>query len=448
VKLVVSWVILVLKRNLSLVWLLGTVLPHGLGSAVAQDVPPFLVDAGPQTECRDVAVVERHGTALAWPLLESMTGFARAAGVTGGLGKSILTVTSVFDVMLPKGVQPAAGSLREMVEKARRTGGGWIVFAPSLGVSPRINLQGALRLPSNLTIDGGCSGVVIAGADGASALSVLTRADNVILTRLHLEKTGLSDPKTDGDCITVGQFSDRIWIAYNAMQSCGDGMIDITQSRPGDSPTRVTVAFNRFADHDKTMLIAAMKCVRPGVAPAGCFDELDRGWDWARGTQVTLQGNIFLRTGQRHPRLYGSSYLHMLDNVIAFRPFQRTDGTMGASSGTFVGGGARALVENNLYIPLVPNRRNFGVASAETPGVSHDPNEGRGAMRVLSNRVMGEAVIDQRYSELVPAPPYVLVPKRAFGTDPERAARCSLALSGPRAAGQTSPAGCQPTSAP
>jgi pectate lyase len=283
-----------------------------------------------------------------------------------------------------------------------------------------------------VTLDGGCSGIQIEGADGASVLQVLSRAQNIVIARVQLEKSGRGDPKADGDCITIGQFSDRVWVAYNALRRCGDGMIDITQSRPGDLPSRVTVAFNRFADHDKTMLVAAPKCM-PSVGGA-CVDGFDLAWDWSRGVQVTLQGNVFLRTGQRHPRLYGSSYVHMLNNVIAFRPFRRSDGTFGASSGTFVGGGARALIQNNLYVPLDARRAHFAVSSAETPKVSHQENEGHGAMRVMENIVIGEATIDERHKHLVPNPPYTLRPRQQFGIDPHRAARCALQLSGPEAA--------------
>ncbi len=192
------------------------------------------------------------------------------------------------------------------------------------------------------------------------------------------------------------------------------------------------------------MLVTALKCISPGVAPDACVDELDRGWDWSRGTQVTLHGNVFLRTGQRHPRMAGSAYLHMVDNVVAFLPVRRPDGTFGASYGTFVGGGSRAVVTNNLYVPLIEKRASFAVSSAETaPRANQVSSEGRGAMRAEGNVVIGTAVVDQRRMELVPPPPYDLRPARDFAGDPQRAARCALLLTGPDAPLRPTAAACK-----
>jgi pectate lyase len=292
-----------------------------------------------------------------------------------------------------------------------------------------------------LTLDGGCSGITLTAAPDISILMVGSRDSNLIVARLQFEKHDPTPPNSSGDCISVGQDADRVWIAWNSLRNCGDGAVDITQSRASNTPTRVTVAFNRFAQHDKVMLNATLECFRPERTP-DCVAPLERGWNWSRGVQVTLQGNVFLGTGQRHPRMAGLAYTHMLDNVVAFRPFLRTSGESSASYGSFVGAGARGLFENNLYLPLGAHSRHRAITSNGDLGVAPSRFDGGGAVRAVGNVALRQASVEERHPELVPLPPYQLSPRRHF-SNPERGARCALALSGPWAPLRTPPPECQ-----
>jgi pectate lyase len=381
------------------------------------------------------AVQVRDGRVTAAPLLDRIAGFAKVAGVTGGLDKAVFTVTTLTDTDARLKLSPPAGSLRAAVEAARKAGGGWITFGADLGPAPRIDLAAPLRLPSNITIDGGCSGIQITAFPDDTIFVVLAKAQNVVLTRMSLTKRGTTTPKSAGDCISVGQESDGVWIAYNALRTCGDGMIDITQSGPSERPTRVTVAFNHLADHDKSMIAGTLDCAYRDRAPDWCGAPLEaRAWSWSSGVQVTLQGNVFVGTGQRHPRVGGRAYVHVIDNVIAIRPYQRSTGGEGASYGTYVGGGGRVFIEHSLYVSLGPTVAAFDAVRPARAAAFAKTNEGPGAARLSQVVVQANGRAADENPAAVMDPPYVLKAARSFASNPVDAARCAALGVGPGAA--------------
>ncbi|UVO51099.1 hypothetical protein M0208_11425 [Sphingomonas sp. SUN019] len=322
-------------------------------------------------------------------------GFAKIAGTTGGAGYPQIRVTSDKD--------NGAGSLRVAARAAAAAGGGRIMFDLPAGAR-RIDLQSTLRLPSNLTLDGGCGGVTITSAGRYSAL-MLVDAKNVAILGLRIHQIGPAAAQK-GDCISVRGESDRVWIAYNQLTRCGDGLIDITRAPRAGSATRVTIAFNRFADHDKAIGIGTTDCARD----AECPDYAHRPWRWNEGIQVTLQNNLFLNTGQRHPRVSGLAFVHFVNNVVIYRRFRRPDGTLGASYGTFVGSGARALIERNVYVNANTDRRYAICAPGiVTCGGSDEKRPKAGAMTMIGNATVN-AVGPTGHSEAAaPRVPYQLV---------------------------------------
>jgi hypothetical protein len=349
-----------------------------------------------------------------------------ASGTTGGLDHPLLTFEALDDVA-PLGA-PRPGTLRAAVEAARAAGGGWITPGPGLPAGATVTLRGPLRLPSNTTLDGGCQGLeLIAGPRSAMVLLIGTQNAVVTRWRMHAPPENLASDRP-GDCLGVGGGADRVWLAYNSFGRCGDGVVDITQSTTLPTPTRATVAFNHFTDHDKVMLLATLDCGQQR-RPAGlvCPRPLAPGWSWEAGVQVTLQGNVFERTGQRHPRVSGQVYVHMLDNVVAYRPFRREGtGSLGASYGLLVGGGARLFLDHGVFLPLDP--RSGYAARVPEP---RDParEEGPGALRILAARAGGGALLAPHAPELVPDPPYRLAGRMSL--DPATpglvtaAARCT-----------------------
>lgn len=262
-----------------------------------------------------------------------MAGFARAAGTDGGLGQRIFKVRRADDVE-GKG---QTGSLRWAVAQAKAAGGGWIAFSPALR-GAKIALKAPLRLGSNITIDGGCAMPHLVG-EGRGSVLYVRGSRNVVISRLHLEQVGGGG---DGDCITVSHGADRVWLAYLRLRRCRDGLIDI--SRDGVAgPMRATVAHNRFSDHDKAMLVAGARLA-------------DACGGLKQPVQLTVAGNVFYRTGQRHPRASGDAFVHLQNNVIAFGPQKRAGGGRGGAYGTLAAEGAQVLVENTLYVPPAGGR--------------------------------------------------------------------------------------------
>lgn len=294
-----------------------------------------------QPKCTKDGVIRSGGRATGAAFYGQMKGFAQSAGTDGGLGRRVFTVTQTGD---PQG-KALAGSLRWAVAQANAAGGGWIAFAPALR-DAKIRLKAPLRLGSHMTIDGGCAMPRLIG-EGPGSILYLRGSRNIVITRLYLEQVGGGG---NGDCITVSHGADRVWLAYLRLRQCRDGLIDVTRDGVA-GPMRVTVSHNRFSDHDKAMLIV-------GAPLAGACANL------RQPIQLTVAGNIFYRTGQRHPRASGDAFVHLQNNVIAFEPQQRARGRLGGAYGTLAADGAQVMIENTLYIPPADSRKYRLVADS------------------------------------------------------------------------------------
>ncbi len=346
---------------------------------------------------RCAAVTVREGRVVDAAFYRRMVGFAAQAGTSGGLGRRQLVVWRPED-----GDQP--GTLRHAMEAAERSGGGWISFAPELA-GRTVRVERPLRPGNNLTIDGGCVGPRLVGV-GRGSLFHLRGASNVVLSRLYLTQTG--GGPIDGDCVSVSHGSDRVWVANNQVRSCKDGLVDVT--RPGGRTMRVTISGNDFRDHDKAILIAG----EPGSN--ACFGP--------PAVQVTLFRNSFYRTGQRHPRVAGSAFVHAAQNRMRFAPYGRGDGSLGGSSGIAASEGGRVLAEDLLFEPQGGKRLRLTSLVADAPGL---PACRRAAIRV--ERASGPERADSFLPDLVARVPYTLPPS----PPPGQLARLLEAETGPDA---------------
>jgi pectate lyase len=149
-------------------------------------------------------------------------------------------------------------------------------------VSGMISISGMQKVASNKTIIGVGSGSGITG--GGFNLSAVS---NVIIQNLNFR--GSSD-----DAINVQEGSTRIWIDHNTLSSAHDGLIDI--KRASDF---VTVSWNRFFNHDKTMLLGH----------SDSNGSQDRGH-----LRVSYHHNWFDGTNQRHPRVRFGNPVHVYNN--------------------------------------------------------------------------------------------------------------------------------------
>ncbi|MEV4106646.1 right-handed parallel beta-helix repeat-containing protein [Nonomuraea sp. NPDC049695] len=177
--------------------------------------------------------------------------------------------------------------------------------AAVIRVSGTISCSGMLRVASNKTVIGN-SGAVIAGC-GFNVAS----ASNVIIRNLTFRNW-------NDDGINV-QYSTRVWIDHNSFSNGYDGAVDI--KRASDY---VTVSWNRFSNHDKTMLL--------GHSDSNGGE--DRGH-----LRVTYHHNWFDGTNQRHPRVRFGNPVHVYNNYYS------SIGSYGVASTCEAG----VLVEGNYF---------------------------------------------------------------------------------------------------
>jgi pectate lyase len=162
-----------------------------------------------------------------------------------------------------------------------------------------------LRVASNKSVLGN-SGATIVGC-GFN----ISEASNVIVRNLTFRDWG-------DDAINV-QYSTRVWIDHNTFSNGNDGAVDIKRSSDF-----ATVSWNRFFNHDKTMLL-------------GHSD--DNAGEDVGHLRVTYHHNWFDGTNQRHPRVRFGNPVHVYNNYYG-----------GVSSyGVASTEGAGVLVEGNYF---------------------------------------------------------------------------------------------------
>lgn len=215
----------------------------------------------------------------------ALTGWAtQGGGTTGGGSAAAVTVTTSSALIAAmKGSAPAV-----------------------IKVSGSIAITGMQKVTSNKTVIGVGSGASITGG----GLNV-SEASNVIIRNLNFKNW--SD-----DGINV-QYSTRVWIDHNSFSNGYDGAVDI--KRASDY---VTVSWNKFSDHDKTMLL-------------GHSD--DNGGEDRGKLRVTYHHNWFAGTNQRHPRVRFGNPVHVYNNYYA------SVGSYGVASTMEAG----VLVEGNYF---------------------------------------------------------------------------------------------------
>lgn len=188
----------------------------------------------------------------------SPTGFG--AGTTGGGNGTTTTVTT------------GAALVTAMQNSTTRV----------VQVQGMLTISGMQKVASNKTLIGLGTGSGITGG-GLN----LTGVTNVIIQHLNFRNS--SD-----DLINVQEGTTKVWIDHNDFGTSNDGAVDI--KRASDF---ITVSWNKFHDHDKTMLL---------------------GHDDGNGSQdrghlrVTYHHNWFAGTTQRHPRVRFGNPVHVYNN--------------------------------------------------------------------------------------------------------------------------------------
>ncbi len=347
--------------------------------------------------CLPTDIQVADGLVAAAPFYRAMNGFAYEAGTTGGIGRKYFEVT-IEDDIATKNQRPLRGSLREAIVQAGSSGG-WIGFSRNLqGRTIAVNFP--LRVPSNLTIDGGCAKPQVMGR-GKGSIFYITGRENIVISRLRLLQTNQFGG--NGDCVTVNGGSDRVWVAFNDISECRDGLVDVTQNGT-IGPARTTIAYNRFSRHDKSILVSA----NVKSSPPWCAPNVQTQRDIDAGLYISLIRNMFLDTGQRHPRIDGNAYVHMYENHIQFARQKRPDQSLGAAYGSLAMRGAMLLVERSTYLPPSDGRRYRIVTNGiESRNISLACRSA-GALRLQDIRYPDGHVVQSGHTRYVKDPPYAL----------------------------------------
>ncbi len=395
---------------------------------------------------RDAERCRAHPPALApdgsvsdSPLLTRIGG--AAAGTTGGRDRRLLTVTRLDDAKSSMSRPSPEGTLRWAVDAARGSDGAWIVFAE--GLAGTIRLEAGLHLPSNTTVDGGCGGIELTAAPRITQIS-LTDARNVIISGLAFTKDDYDD-KADktGDAIGLTDAFDRVAILHNDFHRCGDGCVDIVRKTRLSGESRASVLFNRFRDHNKVMLIGTLTCYKDKQAE-GCADPLARLADVMEPhVFVTVAGNVFENTSQRHPKVVSNAMVWLANNMLVLRPTLYSSGADSAVYGSATGTGGVLVAQDNIFVnPERPGRVGAGpisVVRAATGG----GREADGVVAAEDNVTVGNVTVIENHPEMARAfrqaegSRIALTPANA-----EAVAGCLMRIAGPRGRSQSWPGSC------
>ncbi|MGY4911377.1 pectate lyase family protein [Micromonospora aurantiaca (nom. illeg.)] len=178
--------------------------------------------------------------------------------------------------------------------------------AAVIRVSGTISCSGMLQVGSNKTILGN-PGATIVGC----GLNV-SEQHNVIIRNLTFRDW-------NDDAVNVQSGSTNVWIDHNTLSNGYDGAVDI--KRGSDF---VTVSWNRFFNHNKTMLLG--------------HSDGNGGQDIGH-LRVTYHHNWFDATTQRHPRVRFGNPVHVYNN------YYNSNGGYGVASTMNAG----VLVEGNYF---------------------------------------------------------------------------------------------------
>jgi pectate lyase len=239
------------------------------------------------------------------------------AGTTGGAAGPTVTVTNATDLAFYAG---------------RNT-------PYTILVSGRIEFDDMITVVANKSILGVGTSAVISG--GGLQMGSTTRPGNNVIIR-NITFTNASD-----DSVSVTNAAHHVWIDHCDFSNGFDGLLDIKRSSD-----YVTVSWNHFHDHSKTMLLGHSDTFTA-----------DRGH-----LRVTYHHNFFDGTDQRHPRVRFGEPVHVFNNyylnntlygiastqdagvLVEGNYFENVAVPIVSASGYADSGPGRAVERNNSYV--------------------------------------------------------------------------------------------------
>lgn len=298
-------------------------------------------------------------------LLSMREGFA--ASTTGGVGGDVVTVTNLND--------SGPGSLRAALTLLPSTKPVWVKFQQ--GLTGSIPLQSPIYIPANRTLDGRNASISVTGR-GLYLFGTHGASNNIVN---NVTIRDISDP--DNDAMWIANDAKDIWIhRVKFAGEGGDELLDIS-----NGAANVTVSWSRFENHDKTFLFNSYPTTVVNGVEVLNGHELDF-YDRDKEARVTLHHNVFVGTGQRHPRaIFGK--VHMYNNYLS------EWGSYGIGSSFR----AQTLAEGNVF----EHTGGYG-AKALLTQVGIDPEPGYA--RLENNFFIGTAYATSSQPGLVSAPSY------------------------------------------
>lgn len=392
-----------------------------------------------------------EGIVVASDLLGDINGYAAVAGTTGGLGGRLLLVTDPRDYNTSKGERRIVGTLRDRLETASASREpAWIMFGSLFSEETKIDLKQTLVVPGNVTIDGSCANVTLeAPSEKYISFFHISDVQNVIVTRIAMRKVGYVPElhPSSGSSIFINGSFDRIAIIHNDLSECGHSCIDITTSpgRPVPTAARATISRNYFHHHDKVLLFGTFTC--PQVRGLNHCNEryFAESRHLPAGLYLTLEGNLFLMTGQRHPHVFGRAMAHVSSNFVAFRARRRADGKFGSTFAVSVTNAARAFIEGNVFLPMEGKRSPpLAAWTVTSPGALLMPTDTEGFIRLGRNTLVNQAIAAENSPSEVSTPPYSTGTPSLADLSLEAALACLSRSAGRKASAQWDRTTCWP----
>ncbi|GAA2440391.1 pectate lyase [Streptomyces glaucus] len=199
-------------------------------------------------------------------------------GTTGGAGGAVVTATTTAQFL---------GHISRPEPLVVQVSGTITLPTGSRdGMHPVASDKTIVGLGSTARLTGGGLNIGLPASDGVTSPPP-NAVHNVIIRNLSF------DGATD-DLVNIQMFSHHIWIDHNDFSDGDDGAVDI--KRGSDF---VTVSWNRFHDHDKTLLLG--------------HDDDNAAQDRGR-LRVTYHHNHFDASDQRNPRVRFAEPVHVYNN--------------------------------------------------------------------------------------------------------------------------------------
>jgi pectate lyase len=199
-------------------------------------------------------------------------------GTTGGAGGPVVTATTTAQFL---DYISRPGPLTVQV-----SGTITLPTGSTDGMHPVASDKTITGLGGSARITGGGLHIGLPASDSVTSPPA-NAVHNIIIRNLRFD--GASD-----DLINIQMFSHHIWIDHNDFSNGDDGAVDI--KRGSDY---ATVSWNRFHDHDKTLLLG--------------HDDDNAAQDRGR-LRVTYHHNYFDASDQRNPRVRFGDPVHVYNN--------------------------------------------------------------------------------------------------------------------------------------